>query len=161
MYLNKCIKDWLTLNFTKHCLGQLAQLLEVTHLCSKKYPAELTPLNIFSQTEFMMRGTTYLALWLTLTLSLYLKKTIRLCKSFRLFALWLLCARLTLNCVCLLFCVNFSCTAHCTEAMLVTRRVLLPSINVHVHVHKIDEFDASFSMKHESRFAQLKTMTKL
>jgi hypothetical protein len=39
------------------------------------------------------------------------KKTIRLCKSFRLFALWLLCVRLTLNCVFLLFCVNFSCTA--------------------------------------------------
>jgi hypothetical protein len=72
-YVTKRIIDWLTLNCTKHCLGQLAQLLEVTHLGSKKYPAELTPLNIFSQTEFMMHGTTYLALWLTLTLSLYLK----------------------------------------------------------------------------------------
>jgi hypothetical protein len=57
---------------------------------------------------------------------------------------------LTLNCVCLLFCVNFSCTAHCTEAMLVTRRVLLPAINVQMFkcLNKFaDEYQFNISIK--------------
>jgi hypothetical protein len=67
------ITDWLTLNYTTHSLDQFAQLPEDTHLSSKKYHAELTPLNIFSQIEFMMYGMNCLALLLIPNLSLCLK----------------------------------------------------------------------------------------